>query len=455
MARFFFMILLAAAAVVEAAPVSQPHLFATEPLAAWEPLDETTAVPYGAERLKSEFLYGARSPHGSYVFITRMDNTLQRRAFSPEDLLVFASPESFARLRPSGFRSEITAASLSEGGTLPCVVASFLSRNLGYSVGKGSGDVVVKTAFLPVVLWDRDSETYSNSIYVANFRGATEDVADFDRVWRHVALPQGSSVVSTERFNALQPELAQRGGQPPAAGRTSPVKDRAAEPEPDAEAVARSLLARLAGPQTEPSPALRRAAAAHPGTALAGIVAELDGEPGFELQKAVWEHALTAANGTSRPRLVALFLAASFGAGDLRLAEAVAASAIDAKLGLADLDAESLAIVLDPFLRHPPSPLWPGPSLRRFLAFGSGAVPDRLRSLLQKRGIEVPDLQRIADRDRNGRWQPKAGGTRLDAPGLAAVPGGLMLVRSTGWGRQEQLEVREVTSLLQLAAAPL
>ncbi len=447
------------AAVWGASP--PPLVYDIQALAAWQPLTKSETVPYQAEGLGSQLLFSARSRQDSYAFITRIDNTVRRPALIAEEVEALISAESYAALSPIAFRTELGSTALTEGRDLRCVVSSFRTGKLDYEVGAGAGEVLVKTVFLPVVLWDRDGESYSNSLYVANFRGDPkniQDLADFDRMWSRVSIPESFTLVEIPRFNALQPELAAKGDSTAAAEK--PETSRGAIPSAadgpqgegeDTAVLAAGLVDLIAGRETEAARRrLRATAQAHPGTVLAEVISSLEAARTFELQRAVWVKALALAETAAKARLVALFLSQSIGLEDWRAAETLASDATAASVSLASLDSEDLELVLDSLL-HLESDAPSSPSLRQFLALQDQVVLDRLSALLAMKGLAVPDIAELAERDRKGAWRLKSPRAKGNGPWLAIESNKLVVLRPGSETRNAALEPEDVTHLLRVA----
>lgn len=444
-----------------AAAPSAPTLYDVEALAAWARLEESEVVPYHAEGLSSELLYGARSPKGSYVFITRIDNTINRPALTTAELEGMFRAETYSDLQPLAFSTAIDGADAPGGTQLYSVVCSFRTKRLGYKVGAGADGALVKTVFLPIVMKNLSSGIYSNLIYVANFRGDPgdlQDLADFDRMRSRIAVPDGFSLVESQRFNVLQPGLAAQG-----TGVASPPRKEArdgigaatrdpSEAEEDPRALAEALLDRLAGRETPAGQRrLDRISASYRGTVLSDVISALAAEQALDLQRSIWREVLKSPESAAKARFVAHFLARSIDLRDWQAAEALALDASAASLSLATLSPDDLNLVLDSVLR-----LWEAPpespELHTFFSLREGEVSDTLRSLLSKRGFPSPQIEEIAERDRKGSLRPKAPLTPGGLPRLASDAGRIVILRLENAGREPLLRLTELSNLFQLSS---
>lgn len=458
-ARSVLVLLCAATNATWAAAPPAPILFDVETLSAWTRLEKSEITPYHAEGLSSDLLYGARSPNGSYVLITRIDNTINRPALTAAELEGLFLEETYSDLQPQAFTTATGSVDAPDGAPMSSAVCSFRTRKLGYEVGAGAEGAFVKTAFLPVVLRNQTTGTYSNWIYVANFRGDPgnrQDLADFDRMRSRIAVPDGFSIVESERFNALQPGLAAQGPDTalssgePVGGGSRPAPQDSGEGEEEPQALAGALLDRLAGRET---PAgrhrLDRLAAAYRGTVLSDVISALAAEQALDLQRSIWREVLKSPESAAKARFVAHFLARSIDLRDWRAAEALTSDANASSLSLASLDSDDLDLVLDSVLRLEAPP--ESPELRAFFSLREREVFETLRSLLSRRGFPSPPVQEIAERDRKGTWRPKAPLTPGGLPRLASDAERIVILGSENAGREPFLRLTEVTNLFQLS----
>lgn len=457
-ARSVLVLLCAATNATWAAAPSAPILFDVETLSAWTRLEKSEVTPYYAEGLSSDLLYGARSPNGSYLLITRIDNTINRPALTAAELKGLFREDTYSDLQPQAFTTATDSVDAPDGTPLFFAVCSFRTRKLGYEVGAGAEGALVKTAFLPVVLRNRTTGAYSNWIYVANFRGDPgnrQDLADFDRMRSRIAIPEGFSLVESERFNVLQPGLAAEGSdtavssREPAGEGSRPAPHDSGEDEEDPQAAAGALLDRLTGRET---PAgrhrLDRLAATYRGTVLSDVVSTLAAEQALDFQRSIWREVLKSPESAAKARFVAHFLARSIDLRDWQAAEALTLDASASSLSLASLDADDLDLVLGSVLRLEAPP--ESPELRKFLSLREREVFEALRSLLSKRGFPSPPIQEIAERDRKGTWRPKLPPEGL--PHLASNAERIVILGVENAGREPFLRLTEITDLFQLSS---
>lgn len=443
-----------------AAASSASPLFDVEMLASWTRLADSEVVPYQAEGLSSELLYSARSPKGSYVFITRIDNTINRPALTAAELEGVFLAETYSDLQPLGFSTETGPVEAPGGTQLSSAACSFRTRRLGYEVGAGADGALVRTVFLPIVLQNLSTGSYSNSIYVANFRGdpgSGQDLVDFDRMRSRIAVPDGFSLIENQRFNVLQPGLAAQGtgagGSPrkEAEGRIGTAAREADEIGEDSRALAQALLDRLAGRETSAGQRrLDHIAASYRGTVLAEVISMLAEEQALDLQRSVWLEVLKSSDSTAKARFVVLFLARSIDLGDWQAVEAFTTDAIAASLSLEKLGPGGLGMVLDSILRL--SEVAPeSAELRTFFSLGDPAVSETLRVLLPTRGLPLPKIEEIAEPTRNGGWRPKVLLAYGSSPRLASDKDRILILGTEGNGRERFLRLTEMTNLFQLS----
>jgi len=449
--NLFHLVILAALMATAAPDSPAPILFAVDGLAGWTLLTESETVPYKAEGLGSELVYAARSPQGSYVFITRIDNSLKRAAPSVEEIEAFASAAGYARLRPEAFHNEIQDLVGPEERRYPILVNSFRTSRLAYDLG-GPGVALAKTVFLPVVLFDTTRGEYRNLIYVANFRGRAGDRPDieaFDRAWRRIELPREVSLIDAERFDALRAELAKAGSSQALAPKHGEREVVPAERAVDD--LARELVSLLM--RRDAAAGDRLSAAVEPllpGTVLAGAVASLRRDRSLELQRLVGGRVFATTDATGRARLVALFLTEGIALGDRAAAEWVVGEARKAGISWANLVDNDQEALLDSVLAHPRAAPRRSDSVRSFLALESPAMHKWLRARLQARGFRVPDLRDVAELRRSGAVHLRAAPTDLRLPAVVWQDDRLKVLRSSS-AVKPVLAVEELPDLWRLA----
>lgn len=429
-------------------------LFDPRALAGWSPLQESETVPYLEEGLRSELLFAARSPAGSYAFVTRIDNTLGRDAVGPEEIQAYFSQDTYQDLAPTGFSSEIVAV----GEKLRALVVSFRTTNLHYDVGAASGSALLKTVFLPLVVRESQAQRYFNWIYVANFRGSParqEDLQAFDRFWLQAKLSDPNlSRVELERFNALRPELA--AATPTNSTPLEPLREReASAPQaPAAEDLAQALLAALTQSSAgSPTVALRRFTSDHPDTALAQVFRFLEQAQLSALQETVWKQAWQSAPAEQRAWLGALFLAQSIASEEGQLAARVTHDAAAAGVSAGELGCDKLGALLDLMLPKSGHPLLAKPQIRQFFRLDKARGCADLSPLLRERGLPLPRLEELAIAKRSGAWELRASTPSSHLPLLAVQDNSIVLVKRAAGGRGTAVEVEEVSNLVEVLGA--
>lgn len=305
-----------------ALPCTQPgELFRVAELEGWTVGLGAEAVPaYRREGLRSRFCWGARSPGGSFAFLTAVDHTLAEDALSAAKLEALTSREQYDSLNPAEFEEEIVEVSLvsADGtslGSRKAAVLSFRFQGSGFDTATpGEQETLFKAVFVPLVLRDRERR-HHNFLYVANFRGrSAEDLKDFDRLWRLVRIPlEGAEPVEIDEFNRLRPGLLVSAGPAP-----TPKPAQRSDPEPgkidDPAELAGAVLDELPGPPggvrldtaphaTPPSSAGR----------FTGLLQEWDAElASRRVLGAAWDRS----TGRARAFTAGLTLAAAISVGD-------------------------------------------------------------------------------------------------------------------------------------------
>ncbi len=439
-----------------AAPRVALQIFDVGALSTWTTLTAEETTPYLAEGLRSDFRFGARSTAGSYAFVTQIDNTLDRDALGPEDIQGLFSVDTYQDLEPSGFTSEVVT--VGEKHNLSALVVSFRTTKLGYVVSAPPGPVLVKTVFLPLVLRDASTRQYLNWIYVANFRGSTAQQGDlqaFDRLWQQAKLGDpGLSQVELDRFNALRPEIATV--EPVSTLPLAPLPEPqgAAPGAPASEPLAQALVGALTPGSKVLAPGpLRRFTSEYPDTALAKVFQSLAQAQLSVLQEAIWQQAWQASPSAQKALLAALFLVQSISVEDERLVARVSQDAAMAGISAGKLDCEQLGFLLDLLLPQRNHRFLARPAVRQFFAL----APDRgcgdLVQLMHAREIDLVQLHEVAREKHPGTWELKSTFPSGRLPTLAQQEGNLMLVQFPVGRKDRAIDVRGVTSLLDLIAA--
>lgn len=392
----------------------QVPLYDVGALAGWETLDREDTPPYQAEKIAAQWLFGARSSASSYVFITRIDNTLERPAYEAARLLGFFNEAGYADLHPDRFQSEVVEVKIAGNGALAAVLNSFGTARLGYEVGQGTGAARVRSVFLPLTVWNESRDEYFNWIYVADFRGSagsTSDLEAFDRLWRSVHLPEGWTLIDIAGFNALRPRLS--ASRKTAESSPEPRMETVESVEIGEDDLVRAILDTLSGHGSEQHDSLfRDVRDAYPETIVAGVLDRVLSVSTRTWERRVWERSMALAPAEKHPRLTALFLAESIARGRRDLAREIAEHSLEPVGGVSTLACEEVDLLLDGLVRSPVIASWTSEPVREFFHLSSEPACSDLVEMLQGRGFVLSRIESVAIQKRNGFWTPNAGQAR-------------------------------------------
>lgn len=427
-------------------------LFDVGALAGWENLGLQETLPYRAEKISAQWLFGARSAAGSYIFVSRIDNTLDRPALRANELLGFFDRDSYADLHPERFQSEVVEVKIAGNGALAAVLNSFGTARLGYEVGQGTGAARVRSVFLPLTVWNESRDEYFNWIYVADFRGSagsTSDLEAFDRLWRSVHLPEGWALIDIAGFNALRPRLS--ASRETAESQPEPRMETVESVEVGEADLVRAILDTLSDHGSERhNSVLREVRDAHPKTVVAGVLDQVLSVSTRTWERRIWERSMALAPAEKHPRLTALFLAESIARGRRDLAREIAEHSLEPVGGVSALACEEVDLLLDGLVRSPVIASWTSEPVRKFFRLSSEPACSDLVEMLQGRGFVLSRIESVAIQKGNGFWTPNAGQARPEI-----VSSGEQLVHLEAISRKGEIwwKPQRISNLIEVIEA--
>lgn len=427
-------------------------LFDLGALAGWKSVGRQETLPYQAEGISAQWLFGARSAAGSYIFVSRIDNTLDRPALRANELLGFFDRDSYADLHPERFQSEVVEVKTAGDGALAAVLNSFGTARLGYEVGQGTGVAWVRSIFLPLTVWNESRDEYFNWIYVADFRGSAgspSDLEAFDRLWRSVHLPEGWTLIDIAGFNALRPRLL--ANRETAESQPEPHMETVESVEIGEDDLVRAILDTLSDHGSDRHDSvLREVRDAYPETVVAAVLDQILEVSTRTWERRVWERSLALAPAEKHPQLAALFLGESIAEGRRDLAREIAQQSLERVGGVSGLACEDLDLLLDGLVRSPVPASWTSEPVRSFFHFSSESACSDLVEMLRSRGFVLPRIESVASRKRNGFWTPN---TSQPRPEMVAFEGKLFRLEAVSKKDETLLKPRRIPNLIEVIEA--
>ncbi len=173
----------------------------------WETaLESGDVIPYRIFGLQSSMLCSARSPSGSFVFVTRVDSG-ERPPLSCDDLEEMISPANFEAWNPLDFlKRRLT---VSAGGTqIPALLVSMVYPQPGH------GKMRYRKVYIPLLAacGDGAEREFRNYLYVVHYWGEAANVKDlraFQSVTEGIRLAPGCSILSAGEFEEQRRLLSQ------------------------------------------------------------------------------------------------------------------------------------------------------------------------------------------------------------------------------------------------------
>ncbi len=310
-------------------------LFERTTLADWELLPRERTAPFLAEKLRSTFLWGARSPNGAFIFVSWVPRPVEREAYTLGDLASLVSRETFAHLAPRHFsKATYSVAVKTPAGVemLEGLEMTIEGDGDGVMLLPGSAVATVRrTLFLPIVMRRGSSvgfEGYRSGMIIADLRARKEDTQAlhaFELLLSTAKIAESWQLLTSEGFNRrLLPELrmAKKGldaGEPP-----RPTPEPHLSEESDPAKIAQLLRAGLTGePITTASidqQLLRRLIDTHFPFALGEVVrellVELERPAREEFQHQVWLEFVAIKDEALRRELILRFIVGALRADD-------------------------------------------------------------------------------------------------------------------------------------------
>ena len=194
------------------------QLFHLPCLSGWDQdLSPKETLPYNSEKIKSPFLWGARSSFGSFAFVTITDNTVLRQALTVDVLSSLVREGSFSHLLPSDLKKKIETINLNLIGKnkkVPLKIFSLTikAKQFTYHLqGHDSSLMILKKIYFPVAL--KRGKEYFNYLIIANFRGkstSSHDLNAFNSFYKSFRISLDNfEYVDVDHFNVIQPGIAE------------------------------------------------------------------------------------------------------------------------------------------------------------------------------------------------------------------------------------------------------
>jgi len=207
----------AAGAYAETALKDGAGFFQHSVLSEWKGgLTSEDTLPYVSERIQAEFLWAARSPSGSYIFVTLTDHTTERPSLTAEELSGLVSKASFQVYNPEAFEKNIEPVRVKNtknGEEITLDTFKMMVQAKGSGSDFQSDKKVLTTArsvFFPIVL--QKGEEFLNYLVMADYRGEssnTYDAMQFDTFCKTFGITaEDYQFVRIDEYNAMQPKLA-------------------------------------------------------------------------------------------------------------------------------------------------------------------------------------------------------------------------------------------------------
>ncbi len=430
-----FIGLLFAFLFLQDAPICDPgrddgiiDCFRKDLLSDWTTELSSEEIPYyGREGIRAPLIWGARSPKGSFIFLTVVNNTIQRPALSPEDLDALVTEESYEVFSPLGFEKGVTP--LGTGDEEKSVFSISFS---GESIGDPQDENLRKRlrmmkVYLPLVLRrgaGLEPNNFRNLLLIINYRGIPEEGTDekaFERFVQSFRLPSGEyRSFDLQSFNRFQPELAQLTSDTRSHSVSGPASPKA-PPEPvsepidepkvkgpnwQPEAVAKVLLGGDQGEIEQLSQVFREGV-------LARLTQAILRRQRLEAERRTWDQLWGQATPQQRSFLFSSALVAVLDSLDRSTVSEVEAQSwllhiFEKPLGEGLRGSFLQERDLNSFLRLSPK-LWSfrqvRNKLRTFLDHEEASLKLRLIGVLEG-DSRIPRLSRIARQDRDGEWSP-------------------------------------------------
>jgi hypothetical protein len=324
----------AAAEPAQAPRRPSPRDFLPAPLPArWKSLPLTEVTPYRTEGLRSQLVFGARSPEGSYAFVTMIDNGPDRPPVTASDLEELYTPDLYSDWKLTAFQNGRDVLVLGDRG-LEVFWNAMEGSGSGHDfVSSTTTPTIARTVCLPTFF--RKGERLFNWLLIFNFRGprsASLDLQEFEAYWRRFSLPeQGIALLQSVTPDSRAPEV----------GKPASAPAPAATPRPgETEGLAAALLEAASRPAGADRTTLTRVLERFPRSTSGRLAKHLLAAHEDAEDRALWEKVLAGARERGAlEQVVAPLVAAAWCARDAPAFEAALTAAAERKVTLSALSA--------------------------------------------------------------------------------------------------------------------
>lgn len=370
--------------------------------------------PFVSEGIMSTLLWAARSPKGSYVFLSWVDHTTKRGPLTVGDLDGMIGPETYRGVAPTSVAKGHGFLATEGGDGLETLWVRIEALGSGYDFTSArTTPTLAKNVFVPAYL--RKGTEVVNWMFVISFRGpvsATDDLQAFEALCKGLRLPSPDlrAVYATRAETVVASTTVvpvAKAEQSTAASASTPPA--VADTVPTEEILAEAMLLVAAKSETlADATGLQASAAPMRGAAAATVAATLVRDAMSRADRRVWQAIVEAKGPSGATRDLALrFLVAAWNMRDVDLLKDVGAWLDSKELGMAQLTEEETRRVVLGMEACRPAGAPERSALQHFWDL-TRQRPEQAKWLLgalEDRKVHIPSLTLIGHEGPTGVWQ--------------------------------------------------